>query len=246
MDRNLGHIVKTNKKEAVNFLSEGIFTFEEGMQSFNFVRNSSKNTILCVEGKTDVLHINTAMQKLNRNLDIEIIDLHDAGSLASFVKSIPASILGTKKIVGLFDNDDEGKKNYGNIKGTEIDNYKNLTSEQSNGQAYACYLPEPSAHLVKYCPIEFLYSKETLEKNDVLEKRNFNEFKNLYKSEAPTPDEDALLNDEYRMESTLRVFKVKDSNKNRFAEIVKGLDSSSFIGFNLLLDLLEKITNENI
>ncbi|MFQ9317153.1 AAA family ATPase [Dysgonomonas mossii] len=245
MDRNLGRIVKTDQKEAIGLLSEGIFTFEEGIQSFNIIRNSSKNTILCVEGKTDVLHITSAMQKLKRNLDIEIIDLHDAGTLADFIKSIPASILGGKKIIGLFDNDGEGRKNYKKISGVETNGYKRLTSEQSCGYAYVCYLPASIDLLDENCPIEFLYPKKILEANNILEKRNFGEFKNSFKNQASTPNDDKLLIDEYENGSTLRVFKVRDSYKNRFAENLNILSNNDFIGFNPLFDLLEKIIINN-
>lgn len=241
MDRNLGYIVKTDKKEAITLLSEGIFTFEEGIQSFNLIKSSSKSAILCVEGKTDVLHIETAIKKLSRTLDIEIINLHDASNLASFIKSIPSAILGDRKIIGLFDNDSEGRSNYNQIKGIEVEGYKQLTSEQSNGQSYVCYLPEPIPLVGKYCPIEFLYSKEILNSNNMLEKRNFNEFKNSYKNEATTPNEDEILNNEYQTENSLRAFKVRDSNKNKFAENLNTLNSGEFVGFNPLFDLVEKI-----
>src|SRR5690606_1147280 len=109
MDRTLGTIVKTTQKEAIQVLSNGILTFEEGIESFNILTKSSKRTVVCVEGKTDIIHIQTAMKKLNRNLDIELINLHDASSLSAFIRSIPATILDNKKILRLFDNDKEGR-----------------------------------------------------------------------------------------------------------------------------------------
>lgn len=230
-------IYSTTKDEAVGVLSDGIFTYKEAIGKFEVISHSTKSNILCVEGKTDVLHINAAMHKLNRHLDLEIVDLHDAGTLANFVKSIPASILGGKKIIGLFDNDNEGRTNYNQIKGSEIENYKQLTSEQSNGQAYVCYLPEPEENLRYYCPIEFLYPITVLKRELVLEKRGLKEFVSLYDKK----DSDNILTDEWKDEISIRVFKVRDSCKNKFAENLNILNYDDFIGFNPLLDLLEKI-----
>ena len=69
MDRRSGSIIKTNKNHAIHLLSDGIFTFKEGVESFNLIANSAKKNIICVEGKTDVQHIRTAVQKLERDLD---------------------------------------------------------------------------------------------------------------------------------------------------------------------------------
>lgn len=241
MDRNLGYITKTSQKEAVDLLSDGFLTFDEGIETYNLLKRSSKNTIVCVEGKTDILHINAAMAKLNRNLDIDLINLHDAGSLASFIKSIPASILGDKKIVGLFDNDVEGRSNFDKIKGESEGNYKILTSEQSNGQVFICCLPVADPQLDKYCPIEYLYNKSTLEQYNMLSLRNFKEFKAVFKSDESNPEEDTMLNTEYSDRESLRVYKVNDSGKHKFSLEANHFDQEEFMGFNKLLDLLEAI-----
>lgn len=245
MDRSLGYITKTNQREAVDLLSDGFLTFEEGIETFNLLKKSTKNTVVCVEGKTDIAHIQTAMQKLGRNLDIDLVDLHDSTSLASFIKSIPASILAGKKIIGLFDNDIAGRTDYGKIKGEEQSGYKVLTSEQSKGQAFAACLPPSDSILEHYCPIEYLYSKETLEKYDMIELRNFHDFKQLYKATIKTAAEDSELNNEFDRASTLRVYKVQDDNKNKFSAAVKELEQDAFWGFNPLLDLLEEISKKN-
>lgn len=250
-DENGNRFIRTSSKdEAIRILSDGIFTFKEAVGKFEIISESTRNNILCVEGKTDVLHIETAMKKLDRNLDIEIINLHDAGTLASFVKTIPASILRNKKIIGLFDNDNEGRisSNDKNIKGNNIDGFKQITAEQSSGLAYVCCLPVPDISIEEYCPIEYLYPMNILNENGMLEKRNFHEFKNSYKSETTTTEKDNLLNEEYDKGTSLRVFKVNDSKKNKFSEDIEKLDPECFEGFNPLFNLLEKIIaykNEN-
>lgn len=241
MDRSLGYITKTTQKEAVELLSNGFLTFEEGVETFNVLKKSPKSTILCVEGKTDIAHITTAMEKLGRPLDIELVDLHDAGSLASFIKAIPASILGEKKIIGLFDNDQEGCTSYKNVKGKDMENYKVLTSEQSKNQAFVACIPLGNPLLDKYCPIEYLYSKEVLEAHDMLELRNFQGFKAMYKSDSSNATEDTELNNEHTERSSLRVFKVRDDKKKIFSDSVQNLSKEEFAGFIPLLDLLDTI-----
>lgn len=241
-DNGERRISSATKEKAISILSDGIFTFKEAIANFELITKSTKNNILCVEGKTDITHIETAMSKLNNILDLELLDLHDAGTLESFIKSIPATVLGSKKIIGLLDSDGAGFKSYRDIKGDIIDNeFKQLTSEQSKGQSYICCLPIPDKSLAKYCPIEFLYSKSILETHEILEKRNFHEFKTCYKNNDNNADLDTALNEEYTEGSTLRVFKVMDSPKVKFAESTKKLDSTEFENFKPLLALLQKI-----
>lgn len=243
MDRTLGFIRKTSQNEAIEFLSDGFLTFEEGIETFKLLKKTRKKVVVCVEGKTDIAHITIAMNKLNRHLDIDLVNLHDAGSLASFIKSIPATILGNKKIIGLFDNDKEGRTNYDKTKGFLVGDFKILTSEQSNGQAFICCLPISDKNLNKYCPIEYLYTKETLANHDMLILRNFMEFKNLFQVEGAGLDEDTKLNEEYKDRNSLRAFKVNDNNKTIFSESANNFSPEDFAGFNPLLDLIEKICN---
>lgn len=231
----------SNKKEAITILSEGIFTFESAIEPIKIIKKTEKNNIVCVEGKTDVIHINKAMEKLDRSLDIEVINLYNAATVAEFVKSVPNNLLEGKKIIGLFDNDDEGRQK-SKISGNARNGFTQLTALQCNGKAYVCVLPVPNSNLDKYCPIEFLYPKEVLESNSVLKKREYPEFKNLYKN--ATYDEDIQLSKEFKMESTLRPFKTNDSEKNQFSKKVNELNKDDFKGFIPLFDLLERIVKD--
>lgn len=232
-------IRRTTTSEAMNILSEGIFTYDKAIGHFSIISNTVHHNIVCVEGKTDILHITTAMRKLHRDLDIELIDLHDAGNLALFIKSTPAYLLNGKRLIGLFDCDDEGRRGYANIGGNLIDGYKKLTGEHCCNNTFALILPLANPELEKYSPIEFLYPLEVLKTNNVLVKRDYQDFRATFKGQ--TPDEDNVLQTEYKDETTLRPFKANDSVKNSFAEIVQTFDKSVFIGFNDLFDTLEKI-----
>jgi hypothetical protein len=100
-------------------------------------------------------------------------------------------------------------------------------------------IPVPDPELEEYFPIEFLYSQKILQEHSMLQKRNFNEFKNKNKSDTAEGFE--LLMNEYKNESSLRPFKINDDKKTQFADSVNNLSETEFHGFEPLLNLLEKM-----
>lgn len=243
-DESNNRIIKpTTVEKAVNILSDGIFTFEKVMKLFTMAANTEKRNILFVEGKTDVIHLNKAMELLDYDLDVETIDMHDAGALSSFIKSAPNKLFGKKKMIALFDCDFEGKKVYKSICGDEnvIKGVKKLTSAQSEGKSFAMTLQPPSG-LEEYCPIEFLFPFEHLKSHGMLEKRNYNQFKNTFKGKSP--EEDKAIANEYENETSLRPFVVNDNNKNSFAELIKSEKNRDiFKNFIPTLNVIKSIIN---
>lgn len=237
---NRRSIRPTTAEEAVQVLSEGIFTFDKVLSKFTLAANTTKSNILFVEGKTDVKHLSKAMEVLGYRLDLEIIDMHDAGALANFIKSVPAKLFQGKKIIALFDCDREGKNGYKAIKGQEIiPNVKQLTAIQCEGLSYAMIIQAPEP-LTPYCPIEFLYPFDYLKENDILEIHNFEEYKGLFKSDDP--EMEIRFCECYREKSDLRPFKVSDSKKNLFSEYVQRETSKKlFAQFTQTLDIIERI-----
>lgn len=216
-DNEIKRIRETSASEAIGILSDGIFTYDKAVNQFSLAMNSDKDVIVFVEGKTDIFHLNRANKLLGYNLPFEVVDMHDAGALASFIKSTPAKLFPGKKLIALFDADGEGYTAYNNIKGDSktIHNAKIITAIQCENQSFAMTLVAPKK-LNKYCPIEFLYSYDYLKRHDMLEKRNFQEYLNLYK--ASTPEESIQLIEEYNNETGLRPFRAKDSNKDSFSQ----------------------------
>lgn len=240
-DANNDRIIKqTSTEDAVRILSDGIFTFEKAVNQFTLIADSNKNNILFVEGKTDVNHLNKAIGLLGYDLDLEIFDLHDAGTLSNFIRSAPAKLCSGKRLIALFDCDDEGKKSFKNISGDMImDNIKRLTASQCENKSFALTLQAPDK-LDKYCPIEFLYPFEYLKPKMILKKLDFREYKSSFK--ATNPEDDRLLNEEYEKETFLRPYKVNDDEKNRFSESIKSeADAEIFNNFRPTLDLIQKI-----
>lgn len=235
---NKRSIRHTTSEDAVEILSDGIFTFSRAMSQFTQLSSSQKQNLVFVEGKTDVKHFNKAMQMLGYNLDVEFFDMHDATTLSNFITCTPARLFNKKSLIALFDCDREGNKGY---KGKDcgIEGVKEVTSEQSEGRSF-CVMIIPPAGLEKYCPVEYLYSKEVLDGNNVLTKRNFNEFTNLIS--FSTPDEAKNLLEEYDKETSIRPFKVNDDRKNVFSDEVQHFsDPEVFRGFKPTLDLIAAI-----
>ncbi len=234
-------IRQTTTEEAEEILSEGLFTYDKAMKQFSLAAASDKNNILFVEGKTDVNHLNKAMDILGYNLDLDIVDMHDAGSLANFIKSTPAKLFAGKKLIALFDCDREGKSAYNDIKGNSkiIPDVKQVTATQCENKSFALTI-QPPATLSPYCPIEFLYPFEYLEKNGMLEKRNFKEYKEIFKCHDLADDK--LITEEYEKESGLRPYKVLDAKKNTFSENIKSeTDKNLFTSFTATIDLIKRI-----
>lgn len=239
-DNNDRMIKPTMTEDAVKILSEGIFTFEKAINQFTLVANSDKNNLLFVEGKTDVNHLKKAIKILGYDLDLEIIDMHDAGALSSFIRSTPTKLCNGKKLIALFDCDDEGKKSFKNISGDMImDNIKRLTAEQCENKSFALTLQAPEK-LDKYCPIEFLYPFEFLKTKTILKKLDFRDYKNSFK--GANPEEDKTLIEEYENETYLRPYKVDDDEKTMFSESIKTeTDIALFENFRPTIDLIKKV-----
>lgn len=229
---------RTDVDEAVTVLSQGIFTFDKVIKQFSMVLDSNKENVLFVEGKTDVDHLMKAMDILGYDLNVEIIDMHDATTLANFIRSTPAKLFpNKKKLIALFDCDEAGKNAYGSAKGTDIGLplTKKVSAEQCEGKSYVMTLVAPAGQQ-QYCPIEFLYPKGYLETHQMLIKRDYRDFNTLFKPASPDEGRD------YEEESTLRPFYVNDNRKNLFATTIKTeTDVLIFAGFKGTLDLIKEL-----
>ena len=240
-DADSNRIIKqSSNKEAIKILSDGIIILEDTVNGFALALNSDKNNVLFVEGKTDVVHLNKAIEILDYDLDIEIIDMHDADTLSMFIRNTPSKLLNEKKAIALFDLDQAGEKAYKSINGTENNDMKLITAEQCSQKSFAVKIIAPNNILNKYCPIEFLYSLDYLKENTVLTKRSWNEFTGIFKSN--TPEENNALTAEFTSESSLRPFKANDDCKNTFSEKVAiETDPELFKGFKPTLDKIKEI-----
>lgn len=228
----------TTSEDAVEILSDGIFTFSRAMSQFTLLSSSPKQNLVFVEGKTDVRHFKKAIQILGYDLDVDFFDMHDATTLSNFIKCTPAKLFNKKSLIALFDCDAEGEKGFkGNDCG--IIGAKAVSSEQCEGRSF-CIKIIPPAGLKKYCPVEYLYPKDVLEKNHVLVKRNFNEFTSLIGFSSS--EESRNLSEEFDNETSVRPFKVNDDVKNTFSETVQNYTNPEvFTEFKPTIELIAAI-----
>lgn len=235
---NKRSIKPTTTEDAVEILSDGIFTFSRAMSHFTMLSSSKKQNLVFVEGKTDVKHFKKAMQILGYDLDVEFFDMHDATTLSNFISCTPARLFNKNTLIALFDCDREGAKG---CKGKDcgIEGVKEVTSEQSEGKSFCIKILPPDG-LERYCPVEYLYSKDLLEKYKVLTKRDFNEFSSLVR--FSTSEEAKIFSEEYDNETSLRPFKVNDDRKSSFSEAVQQRsDPTVFEGFKPTFELIASI-----
>lgn len=235
---NKRSIKPTTTEDAIEILSDGVFTFSRAISHFTMLSSSRKHNLIFVEGKTDVKHFRKAMQILGYDLDVEFFDMHDASTLSNFINCTPARLFNKKSLIALFDCDREGMKG---CKGKDcgIEGVKEVTSEQSEGRSF-CIMIQPPVGLENYCPVEYLYPKDVLVRNNVLTKRNFNEFTKLI--DFSSTEEMNELSEEYKNETSLRPFKVNDNRKNSFSEAVQHIsDPTLFKGFQRTIELIASI-----
>lgn len=228
----------TTCEDAVEVLSDGIFTFSRAMSNFTMLSTSPKQNLVFVEGKTDVCHFTKAMQMLGYDLDVAFFDMHDATTLSNFIKCAPAKLFNKKSLIALFDCDAEGEKGF---KGNDIEiaGVKEVVSEQCEGHSF-CIKILPPTGLEKYCPVEYLYPKVVLDSNNALTKRNYIEFTHLIG--YSTPEESEMLSEEYKNETSLRPFKMNDDKKHIFSDVVQGFTNPElFKGFKPTLELIAAI-----
>lgn len=240
-DDGIRRISNASNSEAMSVLSSGIFTFDKAIDKFTLAASTVKNNILFVEGKSDVNHFEKAMSILGYDLDLEIIDMHDAGSLGNFIKSTPAKLFGNKKLIALFDNDNEGRLQIKNtVKESGVDAAVLLvSSEQCEDKSYVLTICSPQ-HVSEHCPVELLYPFNYLKDNQVLVLIKEHIYEQLYCTGSLTEKQIPIA--EYEQQSTLRCFDVKKNVKNRFSEIVMTeTDSSLFENFRPTLELIKRI-----
>jgi heme/copper-type cytochrome/quinol oxidase subunit 4 len=119
------------------------------------------------------------------------------------------------------------------------DNMDRLPSEQSENRCYAFKIPAITDS-PKYCPIEFLYDIDILLSNNVIEKRDYRDYLNLYRDENRSASDNEILMKEFQEGKIPRPYIVKDNMKKYFSEIIqKESDVKLFCNFQNLFHILK-------
>lgn len=226
--KNLGQL------NYMNFDDYKIVTFELS-ELLNSIETDKY--LLLTEGKTDKIIITKAWEKLFPDIEIpyEVIspgtnsidDDEKTASAESVRRTLEyISTCSNKKVIGLFDNDREGREQFKGLSKHLFSDYqddinfrKHLTKE-----IYGVCLPPPNfrntfitlnSTIHRYFVIEHYFSNETLEKYNM-------KGGNILQTD---------------------VFEIK-GKKNDFANTISDLDKSEFINFEVLFNFLKSLTEE--
>lgn len=216
------------------------------------LKNSSKKAVLYVEGKTDIIHIQKAWKVLydNKEIPFDIFTLNGADNIKQFLISYSKEQI-SKIVIGLVDYDEKGMSVINGLnKNFEYifkDVYRRKKENNVEKNAYIITLPTPSDDFSKYeyCPIEFLYNKDLLEKYGMIGKRNLNKLNIIYSK----VNNDFLNREQLKEKNDLWFYEVIEDNssKNDFAnKIVEdvNLDKEDFKNFKPLFDAINNILSD--
>ena len=202
------------------------------------VQSGTRPAIL-VEGKTDVLHIQTAWTKLNPNSDMpfDVIACgtdSDANKRTGGAKILQQCLshlplVTDRKVLGIFDNDCEGAGQFGGLTGKATTGFSNgiddLHKKHSSKPVHAILLPTPpgreafsaSSKVVhRYLEIEHYFSDAVLDANSI-------------KGSPILPG--------------TPVFEIEAASgkKNSFATAAAQLDASQFESFKVLFSRIAQV-----
>jgi predicted ATPase len=212
--------------------------------------------LVVTEGKTDSKIISSAAKILQINEPIRFRecnnsgsdkDIGGAGTLAKLIESVHPQ--DNRIVVALFDNDDEGQKEFSNLSKNfkKVEEHSNI-KRHINDMAWAMLLPEPSFRegyvAAKNLTIEYMFEDDVLS-------RKFQSGRSLTFKAPPLIIKCGQLELDItpEMENQLKIQSDKsrkiDVGKNEFAdEIVPLLTPDKFIAFHTLFDQLRWIIRQ--
>lgn len=201
---NNGKIEDKQKQEIFSHITDGIWNYQEQ----SIFLSSTKNIILLVEGKHDKTHIEEAFKRLKtdyQDLEFDIFQMNGVHNIAQFTQGLKSSSGAwdtSKKYIGIFDYDEEGRKainnnpkrtKYSSLKGTKnfYHLYLPFTNENEDFEIENMYpiVRIKEAYINATTNISSNINKNSIEKEakKVLEERckdfddvDFNNFKELF------------------------------------------------------------------
>jgi predicted ATP-dependent endonuclease of OLD family len=244
MQKTGNRFKKTSKAAAIKELSSGMIAFsrdyaKENISLFYKAMNSKKNTIILVEGKHDIDHIQLAHKKLYRlEPNFEMISLSGADKLRNFFVSAPIEqCFSDKKVIAIFDADEKGINRASKINGTVDKTHDNCYL--CNNNWYYMILPAPHSHMstLQNCPIEMLYPLSLLNKHKMIKKLPISFINNKFKDKDQLSHSDwSACNDRwcYRLDPDLS--KKNDTRKKGFASSAENFEIKHFDDFKVLFE----------
>jgi len=217
-----GQIENKNKQEIFTEISDGIWNYQEQ----NVFLSSSKEIILLVEGKHDKAHIQEAFKRFRseyESLEFDIFYADGANNLKQLVLGFSTTDfdLEGKKIIAIFDDDNDGRKGRGQQNFQKIQD--DIYCLKSNKSFYGILLPKQDNFSGEFT-IENMYSSEKYKEalNKAFQKRQSQE--EFFKTG---------INEISK--------KIKDEAKNLLMNSCKDFIDDDFEHFKKLFDLILEI-----
>jgi len=219
-----GKIEDKNKQDIFSEISDGIWNYQEQ----NIFLSSTKDVILLVEGKHDKAHILEAFKRFKNEydgLDFDTFFADGANNLKQLVLGFSTSDLklDNKKVIAIFDDDDDGRKGRGQQNFKIVGNNEKIYCLKSNEKFYGILLPKQDTFSGEftienmYLPVKF---KEAMQY-----------------AFANRQTQDGFFNTGINEISK----KIREDAKNRLADDCKNFEDEDFKHFKRLFDLIKEI-----
>lgn len=235
-------IIKNSNNEALKTLSEWFATIQEWKIYFENILSSKKDCIIFTEWKTDIKHISIARDKLwFSDVDFDIFSCWDAWKLKQFLMWIPKGLFEDKVIIWIFDYDDKWLKELKWLNGLveEKKHYKRKDMNNIHWISLICPNIEFEKH--ENCFIEFLYSKENIDKLTLdwfIEKRRLWEVNNILGDKG-------ISSTDLNWKKDLWFYQLwKNADKNKFSNDIEDFKKEDFKNFEPLFEKIKNIFND--
>jgi len=220
-----GKTENKTKQEIFSHISDGIWNYQEQ----SIFLSSTKDIILLVEGKHDKIHMEEAFKRLKgdyNELNFDIFSTDGASNLKQFAVGFANTDYDfeDKKIIAIFDDDQEGQSGMSKQNFEFLDSDKIITKLKSNSKFFGFLLPKRDAFKSE-CTIENMYQPS--------------KYKEAFKkaTEKRIGSDDFFNNKSIDKISKL----IKDDAKNILADDCKNFIDDDFEHFKKLFDIIREI-----
>lgn len=220
-----GQVEDRTKQEIISYISGGIWNYQEQ----SIFLSSTKDIILFVEGKHDKIHITEAFKRLKDeypDLSFDIFSTDGATNLKQFAVGFANTDYDfeDKKIIAIFDDDQDGRSGMSKQNFEFIDEHKIITKLKANSNFFGFLLPKRDDFKAE-CTIENMYQPI--------------KYKNAFKKAT----EKRMISDDFFTNKSIdKISKlIKDDAKNILADSCKDFDDNDFEHFTKLFELIKTI-----
>lgn len=226
---------KLDLKEKREILDK-ITDWQMSLNEMEVFLNSWNKYLLVTEWITDKKHLEIAIEKLWIKKNYDIYSADSCEKLTNFLITLPNDIFSNKTIIWIYDYDQAWLTSLKRLWEKIEENKKYRVSWKANRFWISLPYIDINFENNPVFTIEFMYSKEILKNNKMIEYRTVDDINRCIKNQ----DEKLNLT-EIKSKDELCFYKVSESetSKNNFTDKVRELESSEFINFKTLFELIE-------